>query len=214
MGSVEVISGSFLQDWRAGHGATTWRDGSASSVDVLLDIGVHWIDLAEHLTNDRITNVFAMPLQGDGLTVSFETMSGASGFFAISQRHHGHKNDLDVEVVGRHMSARWRQQEPDLLWLGSSGEKNVVLSRETTLDLRLPMSSPYPTGHIMGWPMALKLALEQFVDGVKKGRIVSPTATLDEGIHNMLVCQAIAESVTRKESVPVENSRKILKGER
>ncbi len=60
-GAVNLIHGSYLQDWMLSPQATSWR------VDPKLggpsrafgDIGSHWCDLAEWVTGDRITELVA-----------------------------------------------------------------------------------------------------------------------------------------------------------
>ena len=60
-GAVNLIHGSYLQDWMLSPRATSWRvdpdQGGPSRA--FGDIGSHWCDLAEWITGDRITSLVA-----------------------------------------------------------------------------------------------------------------------------------------------------------
>ena len=55
-GSLWLLHGSYLQDWLAGSGATNWRVDPAlgGASRAFGDIGVHWCDLMEFVTGQRI----------------------------------------------------------------------------------------------------------------------------------------------------------------
>ncbi|MEU8664150.1 Gfo/Idh/MocA family protein, partial [Actinoplanes philippinensis] len=94
-----LLHGSYLQDWLADPDATDWRVDPAAGGDsrAFADIGVHWCDLAEFVTGQRLTRVAARFARSaatrasapvdteDGAVVSFETDHGALGSVVVSQ---------------------------------------------------------------------------------------------------------------------------------
>lgn len=61
IGSLQLIHGSYLQDWLLDSGATNWRvDASKGGASrAFADIGSHWCDLVEWITGERFASVFA-----------------------------------------------------------------------------------------------------------------------------------------------------------
>lgn len=61
VGSIYSIHGGYLQDWLFLDTDYSWRLESAQSGDsrAVADIGSHWIDTIEHITNLKIEKVFA-----------------------------------------------------------------------------------------------------------------------------------------------------------
>ena len=105
------------------------------------DIGSHWCDLAEHVAGAKIVSVLAdlatvipvryssgasagafavtsggdrQPMQVDAedlASVLLRFDNGARGCFSVGQVLPGHKNDLELEVNGRALSLKWRQEQ-------------------------------------------------------------------------------------------------------
>jgi predicted dehydrogenase len=105
------------------------------------DIGSHWCDLAEHVAGAKIVSVladlatvipvryssgasaeaFAVTSGGerrptevnaeDLASVLLRFDNGARGCFSVGQVLPGHKNDLELEVNGRALSLKWRQEQ-------------------------------------------------------------------------------------------------------
>jgi predicted dehydrogenase len=58
LGDVQVIQGTYSQDWLLYDTDWNWRIESGPS-RTFADIGTHWCDLAEHITSKRITSLCA-----------------------------------------------------------------------------------------------------------------------------------------------------------
>ena len=62
LGPLQLIHGSYLQDWLLSPGATNWRvdaaQGGASRA--FADIGSHWCDLVEWVTGERLASLVAV----------------------------------------------------------------------------------------------------------------------------------------------------------
>ncbi len=154
--------------------------GGVSSA--LGDIGSHWCDLAEHVSGLRIDSVLAdlttvipvryssgasaeafskessgerAPVQvgaEDLASVLLRFENGARGSFSVGQVLPGHKNDLQLEINGRKLSLKWRQEEQNELWIGHHDKPNCVMAKDPALvspDVR--HYTHLPGGHQEAW---------------------------------------------------------------
>ncbi len=158
LGAVNLVHGSYLQDWLLDPGATSWRVDPAQGGPsrAFADIGSHWCDLAEWVTGDRIERLVATtsisvpqrpaataasfsavagdaPLVDvtteDSAVVLFRTAGGVAGSVTVSQVSAGRKNRLWLEVDGSRRSAVFDQEDPEHLWVGGQ-EGGLVLNRD------------------------------------------------------------------------------------
>ncbi len=83
VGAVNLVHGSYLQDWMLSPAATSWRvdpeQGGPSRA--FGDIGSHWCDLAEFVTGDRIatlaaTTSISIPQRPAATGASFSASTG------------------------------------------------------------------------------------------------------------------------------------------
>lgn len=88
-GAAHLVRGSYLQDWLLFPDDWNWRleSGKAGSTRAVGDIGSHWIDLAQHVTGDRVVAVMADlgRLHGERVRPGeVETFARASGTSSAS----------------------------------------------------------------------------------------------------------------------------------
>ncbi|MCL6091583.1 MAG: Gfo/Idh/MocA family oxidoreductase, partial [Actinobacteria bacterium] len=137
-GRLSTLHGYYLQDWLARDSDNDWRvDPSLGGASRAFgDIGVHWLDLLEFTSGQRVVRLNAQlitvfpkrqgpdgPLEvqtEDAGTVSFETDGGAIGSLVVSQVAHGRKNRLWLSLDGTEASFVFDHCNPDELWLGRS----------------------------------------------------------------------------------------------
>jgi predicted dehydrogenase len=161
LGTTLVVHGSYLQDWLSRPGDTNWRVDPAlgGPSRAFADVGVHWCDLVEFVTGDRITRLagralVAHPERGlteDAATVTFETERGAIGSLVVSQVSPGRKNSLRFSVDGSNGSLAFDQEAPDLLWLGYP-DSSLTLSRGAgDADAETGRLNVLPPGHPQGY---------------------------------------------------------------
>lgn len=173
-----LLHGSYLQDWLADPGAMNWRvDAAAGGPSrAFADIGVHWCDLAEFVTGQRIVRVNArfgrsaptrpgpdgtpVPVTTeDGAVVTFTTDTGALGSVVISQASAGRKNALSFSFDGPDASYGFRQETPETLWIGGRDANRTV-----TRDPSRPGSPPAPRGSLpAGHPQGYYECFTDFV---------------------------------------------------
>jgi predicted dehydrogenase len=179
-GAVNLIHGSYLQDWLLNPKSTSWRvDPKAGGPSRAFgDIGSHWCDLVEWVTGDRIARLVATtsitikqrpaettasfsavesdaPLVDvqteDSALILFRTASDIAGSAVISQLSAGRKNRLWVEVDGMHQSAVFDQEQPEQLWIGTEAGAQVLVRDPNHGSAEQRRLSTLPAGHPQGY---------------------------------------------------------------
>ena len=165
-----LLHGGYLQDWLADPNSTNWRVDPTvgGATRAFGDIGVHWCDLAEFVTGQRITEVQArfgratdfrpgdagepVPvLTEDGAVVSFQTDTGALGSVVISQASAGRKNALSFSFDGPDVSYTFCQETPESLWVGGRHTNQVVLRDPARPGAPTGRTAALPAGHPQGY---------------------------------------------------------------
>jgi len=179
-GAVNLMHGSYLQDWLLNPKATSWRvDAKAGGPSRAFgDIGSHWCDLVEWVTGDRIARLVATtsitikqrpaataatfsaaevdaPLidvhTEDSALILFRTANDIAGSAVISQLSAGRKNRLWIEVDGTHQSAVFDQEQPEQLWIGSEAGAEILVRDPTRGSAEQRRLSLLPAGHPQGY---------------------------------------------------------------
>jgi len=201
--------------------------GGASSA--LGDIGSHWCDLAEHISGLKIASVLAdlttviptrysaggsaeafstksggertpVDVQSEDLaSVLLRFESGAKGSFSVGQVLPGHKNDLQLEVNGRTLSVKWKQEEQNELWIGHHDRPNETMAKDPSLVS--PQALRYvhlPGGHQESWADAFRNLIADAYAWIRAG--AAPEAkpdmlpTFDDGYRSTLLVDAMLRS--------------------
>ena len=201
--------------------------GGASSA--LGDIGSHWCDLAEHISGLKIASVLAdlttviptrysaggsaeafsaksggertpVDVQSEDLaSVLLRFENGAKGSFSVGQVLPGHKNDLQLEVNGRALSVKWKQEEQNELWIGHHDRPNEIMAKDPSLVS--PPASRYvhlPGGHQESWADAFRNLIADAYTWIRAG--ATPDAkpdmlpTFEDGYRSTLLVDAMLRS--------------------
>jgi len=169
LGDIGLIHGEYLQDWLAAPSSTNWRvdplRGGASRA--FADIGVHWTDLVEFVSHQRITEVnatFKTVFQArespsgshavdteDLATIMFTTDGDAAGSVVVSQVAHGRKNRFWLSIDGSASSIGFDHDYPEQLWIGGSSANQVVVRSPENLSAAAARYSTLPGGHPQGY---------------------------------------------------------------
>jgi predicted dehydrogenase len=179
-GEVNLMHGSYLQDWLLNPRATSWRvDPAAGGPSRAFgDIGSHWCDLVEWVTGDRITSLVATtsitikqrpaataasfsavesdaPLLDvtteDSALILFRTAKDVAGSAVISQLSAGRKNRLWVEVDGMRQSAVFDQELSEQLQLGDDEGIRTLVRDPNHGSSEQRRLAMLPAGHAQGY---------------------------------------------------------------
>ena len=201
--------------------------GGVSSA--LGDIGSHWCDLAEHVSGLRIDSVladlttvvpvryssgasgeaFSAKAQGDvkpvevgaedlaSVLLRFE--NGTKGCFSVGQVLPGHKNDVVLEVNGRALSLKWKQERQNELWIGRHDKPNEMMAKDP--GLVLPEVLPYihlPGGHQESWADAFRNLMADAYAWIRAGGRPedksSMLPTFEDGYRSTCLVDAMLKS--------------------
>jgi predicted dehydrogenase len=185
---AHLVHGSYLQDWLLEATDWNWRvdPSMAGAARAMGDIGSHWVDLVQHVTDDRVAGVcarlgrlhdererpagaavetFARSEGGERVPVDTEDIAtvllrfagGALGTCVISQVSPGRKNHLWFEIDTARASFVWDQEDPNVLRIGRRSGGGQTIPRDPAQ--LSPPAAPlahFPAGHQEGWPDALR----------------------------------------------------------
>jgi predicted dehydrogenase len=226
IGAPLLLHGAYLQDWLATPQATNWRvdvnEGGASRA--FADIGVHWCDLVEFVTGQRITRLSAKLVTAFGrrggstksvgtedvVTMMFETDGGANGSVTVSQVSSGRKNQLTFSIDGENGAFAFNQEDPNTFWTGSIDENRIVASGSsamTSADAR--RLALLPPGH----PQGYQDAFVAFVSDAYRhfaGEQVEGIPTFDDGLRSAQITDAVLRSSALEVWIDVTDARLTL----
>jgi len=198
-----LMHGYYLQDWLASDEVENWRISSklGGPSRAFGDIGVHWVDLVEFVSGQRIVRLNAQlmrvfdsrsdtPSVGteDGGTIIFETNTGAQGSLVLSQVSAGRKNKLWFSIEGDGYSYVFDQENPDSLWHGGIDVNSVFMRGSARESSAAGRFSVLPAGHPQGYQDCFNAfiadtysaisvgssdGLPQFVDGLRAARLTA-----------------------------------------
>jgi predicted dehydrogenase len=201
-GRPHLIRGAYLQDWLLFPDDWNWRleSARAGATRAIGDIGSHWLDLAQHVTDDRVVAVMAdlgrlheerrRPAgevetfrQADGSrepvgvdtedfgSVLLRFASGSRGTLTVSQVTAGAKNRLTIGVDMATASFEWNQEDPNTLRIGRRDAASLDVPRDPA-DLAPAAAdiARLPAGHPEGWADALRNLFEDFYAAIAARR--------------------------------------------
>lgn len=211
-GRLWFLHGSYLQDWLADRSTTNWRVDAAAGGGsrAFGDIGVHWCDLAEFVTGQRITRLVARTgrahdqrgvpglaeevVTEDGAALLFETDEGALGSLAVSQVAPGRQNRLWFSFDGTEASYLFDQEQPEVLQIGrASGNIRVPVGASS---LRTEQGRRYarlPSGHPEGYQDAFNAFVSDTYLAVR-GEQVDGLPTFADGLRAARITHAVLQS--------------------
>ena len=145
------------------------------------------------------------PVENDDYASFSALFENGVGVVQVSRVASGHPNGLSIEVFGDQGAAAWHQERPAEFHLmlnegprGSRGFRRVIIGPDHPyVSGGLPMDAPgVGLGQNEGFAYQARAFLEE-VAGVDEADALPRTASFDEGLHNMEVLAAVAESAAR-----------------
>jgi len=130
----------------------------------------------------------------------------AHGVMTVSQVSAGHKACLSIEVNGSEGSLAFNSESPNTLWIGRRDGACELLPKDPRL--QSPESrgyAAYPAGHPEGYPDTFVQLFKDFYGYIAAGDLRAPRTfpTFETGHEELVLCEAIAESVQKKSWVTV-----------
>jgi predicted dehydrogenase len=130
----------------------------------------------------------------------------ARGVMSVSQVSAGRKARLWFEINGSKASLAFDSESPNTLWIGRRERASEVLPKDPAL--QLPESrryAAYPGGHAEGYPDTFVQLFKDFYGYIEVAdfRVPQSFPTFETGHHELVLCEAIAESARQKVWVTV-----------
>lgn len=206
--NVWLLHGGYVQDHQAKANPTGWRSDPAQSgvSATFADIGSHWCDLAEFVTGQHITEVFAAEAgsprgsvrQDDGAVVAFRTDSGAIGSVVVSQSSPGRKNQLAFSFDARDIAVQFDGERPDELIVGGLSSTTMLLRDAGVLSPEAARYSLLPAGHPQGYQDCFNAFVTDVYDAIQTGVAPDGLPQFADGVRSATIHAAVAASVAER----------------
>jgi predicted dehydrogenase len=228
LGEIRHVRAQYLQDWIADPQVPmSWRlEKDKAGSGALGDIGAHIVDLAQHITGQRLTGVSALletfveerPLpasegslsgvagQGTG-TVTVDDAAvflgrfdgGALATFEATRFALGRKNAIRIEVNGSRGSLAFDFEDMNVLHFYDGDEP-----AETAGFRRIVVTEPehpyvgawWPAGHGLGYEHGFTHQVVDLVTAIAKGE--DPTPSFADGLQVQRVLDAVERSAAAR----------------
>ncbi len=195
-GAVHVLHGAYLQDWQAAGAPAGWRADPAegSAHRAFADVGVHWCDLAEFTSGQRITRLNAVTSDsGTTTTVQLATETGALGSVVISQSSLGRRNALLLSLDGERASYRFDQEDPETLRIGQVDSDLAQHRGSPSFSADSARLSLVPPGHPQGYQDCFNAFVADTYAAVG-GDAPEGLPTFDDGLRAAVLVDAVIRS--------------------
>jgi predicted dehydrogenase len=142
------------------------------------------------------------PVENDDYATFSARLAQTVGVAQVSRVAAGHPNGLALEVFGENGAAKWEQERSGEFQLmltegpsGTRGYRRVIIGPDHPYFAGgLPMDAPgVGVGQNDGFVFQARAFLEE-VAGIDEADSLSRNASFDEGVHNMEILAAVAES--------------------
>lgn len=138
--------------------------------------------------------------------------NGVMGNLTVSQVSAGYKNYMEYRQFGTKASISWDSETPNRLFIGNRDTANEILMKDPSLlhDRAAGMSA-FPGGHQEGYGDTFKYIIRSFYSdllGLGEPE-VGDYPTLADGTSEMLLCEAIIQSVESGDWIPVKRAREV-----
>ena len=224
-GAVHTIHGSYLQDWLLDPDDTNWRVDAlrGGPSRAFADIGSHWVDLAEWITGDRISQLVAVssitvperpmaeretfssePVAADApraaattedsACVLFRTAGGASGTLTVSQVAAGRKNRLCIEVDAERNSVTFDQEDAEHLRVGGRSGTHTLARDPDALSAAARPYAVLPAGHVQGFQDCFDAFVRDVYRSIADGRTVDGLPQFADGLRSAELVEAVLAS--------------------
>ncbi len=141
----------------------------------------------------------------DYATVLLRFANDGRGVMTVNQVAAGRKNRLYFEIDGSKQAIAWESEMPNQLWVGKRDGNNEIMLRDPSLVYPEAMELiNYPGGHNEGFPDTFKQLFKEVYAHIADGSSrPCQHPTFEDGLREMVLCEAIMESNGRQGWVTV-----------
>ena len=222
LGKIRKVYVEYPQGWlskpleNTGNMQASWRtDPKQSGMGGAIgDIGTHAANLAEYITDTKITEVCALlntVVEGrrldDDCSMLVRFDHGGSGVLLATQVAAGDENNLNIRVYGEKGGLEWRQEEPNTLvvkWLDKPKEIRragwAYLSDDAKRFIRTPAG--HPEGYLEAFANIYRgftQAVRAYQPGVKTDYEKYDFPDVEDGVHGMTFVETVVRSAGSSE---------------
>jgi predicted dehydrogenase len=220
LGEVNAIAGGFLS-WDSNHDDWTWAfdPATAGTSYATADLGVHWLDLAEYVTDRRITEVDARfstlrPIRyrdaesvqvnaEDHVRLFVELTGGVVGSATFSGVTAGEPNGCSIDVYGTEGGFHWKVDRPnEIAHRRADGSVTVIIRNPERMAPAAARLSFSPAGHAEGFNDAFRNLFRDVYSAIGGADVSYPT--LADGYRMVAVVEAIQASARARRAVRVD----------
>lgn len=215
LGEIRKVIVEYPQGWLStlveatGQKQASWRTDPARSgaAGGLGDIGTHAENLAEYITDLRISEVCADltifvkgRLLDDDANVLLRFENGAKGILQNSQICNGEENDLNIRVYGELGGLEWKQMEPNTLIHKTQDGVRIIRTGVGNLSEAAQAHTRIPAGHPEGYFEAFANLYRNFALAVRarwEGKEQNPLydfPTVYDGLRGMKFIDTVLAS--------------------
>ncbi len=213
LGAIRKVVAEYSQGWlaqpveREGNQQAAWRSDplAAGAGGCIADIGVHAFHLAEFVSGQHVSRIYADlasvvagRVLDDDCQLLLRFSGGARGVLLASQIAAGDRNGLRIRVWGERGGLDWSQEEPDRLtvnWIDAPSQ--VLHAGSTYLSEPARRASRLPPGHPEGFIEALANLYGDYAEAIRAGTPLDHARLpgIDAGVRGLeFVEQAVAAS--------------------
>jgi predicted dehydrogenase len=220
LGQVNAIRGGFLS-WDSNHDNWGWGFDPkvAGTSYATADLGVHWLDLAEHVTDRRIIEVDArfstlrptryrngQPVKveaEDYVRIFLDFTGGAVGSATFSGVTAGEPNGCSIDVDGIDGGFGWKVDRPnEIIHRRADGSVGTIIRNPEALAPAAARLSFSPAGHAEGFGDAFRNLFRDVYSAIGGADVCYPTLT--DGYRMVAMVEAIQRSARTRRAVSID----------
>jgi predicted dehydrogenase len=220
LGEVNAVRGGFLS-WDSNHDDWGWGFDPkiAGTSYATADLGVHWLDLAEHVTGRRITEVDARfstlrpiryrnnePIKveaEDYVRIFLEFNGRVVGSATFSGVTAGEPNGCSIDVDGTDGGFGWKVDRPnEIIQRRADGSVGTIIRNPEALAPAAARLSFSPAGHVEGFGDAFRNLFRDVYAAIGGADICYPT--LADGYRMVAIVEAIQTSARTRRAVSID----------
>jgi predicted dehydrogenase len=220
LGQVNAIRGGFLS-WDSNHDNWGWGFDPevAGTSYATADLGVHWLDLAEYVTDRCIAKVDArfstlrptryrngQPVKveaEDYVRIFLDFTGGAVGSATFSGVTAGEPNGCSIDVDGTDGGFGWKVDRPDeIVHRRADGSVVTIIRNPDAMAASAARLSFSPAGHAEGFGDAFRNLFRDVYSAIGGADVCYPT--LADGYRMVAIVEAIQTSARTRRAVSID----------